>query len=99
MDGDHSEPPAAAPLTADDHMDHADLEDVGTEGGDDGMLYNAMDEDEEAEQDAARRLQEELKHKRLVSTHMTRLFFCRSYRHRAQCIWSAVQGPVTFTIC
>jgi hypothetical protein len=50
-------------------MDHAgpDLEDVGTEGGDDGMLYNAMDEDEEAEQDAARCMQEELKHKRLVS--------------------------------
>lgn len=70
MDGDHGEPPPAAPLHTDD-MDHGDLEEyVQTEGGDDGMEYNVMDEDEEAEQDAAQRLREELKQKRLVSMHL-----------------------------
>jgi hypothetical protein len=68
MDGDHVEPPAAAALHTEDidHHHAADFEDVQTEGGDDGMDYGAMDEDEEAEQDAAQRLREELKQKRLV---------------------------------
>lgn len=72
MDGDdRGEAPTAVALH--DHLDHMahhldqqGEEDGQTEAGDDGMEYNVMDEDEEAEQDAARRLQEELNQKRLV---------------------------------
>jgi hypothetical protein len=53
----------------DDHMLEPtadDLDDIHTEGGDDGMEYGQMDEDEQAEQDAALRMHEDLKQKRLV---------------------------------
>lgn len=60
-----SDVPAAVALPEDDE-DTGLQEDGQTEADEADMAYDVMDEDEEAEQDAARRLQEDLKKKRMV---------------------------------